>query len=886
MNQSMPRIARNDVHGNVFVLRSDLVSSEVRDALQTAARAVLHGQRGTLAEQINLARERRSGASPPARRSPAPLEPESPLPLPAMEFHNGLGGFVANGREYLTLLEGGARTPAPWINVIANPSFGFQISTDGSGFTWSVNSQQNQLTPWSNDPVSDTPGEVIYVRDEETGELWTPTALPIRQKNGRYLVYHGQGYSRFEFDAHGISLELLQYVPVDDSIKIGRLKITNHSGRPRKLSVTAYVEWRLGSSQREGKTSISTEIDGDTGALLAQNPSNNEFGERVAFLDMNGLQTSWTGDRTEFIGRDGALDRPVGLSDGAQLSNRVGAGQDACGAVKTLVSLAPVESVEIAVFIGQCGTKREASDLLLKYRKTDLGAVLQDVRHQWDNILDTVQIKTPDRALDVLVNRWLPYQTLSCRVWARTGFYQASGAFGFRDQLQDVMSLCVSRPDIAREHLLRAAGRQFPEGDVQHWWLPESGRGIRTRVSDDRVWLAFVAAHYINVTGDVAILDELVPFLDGPLLQPEQREAFFRPISSTTSASLFEHCALALESSLATGSHGLPLIGTGDWNDGMDRVGEQGKGESVWLGWFLCSTLTSFAKIAEERGDTDRSREWIRHAMDLKQSLDREAWDGDWYRRAFFDDGTALGSVANSNCRIDSIAQSWAVISRAAEPARAVRAMAAFDKYLVQRDQKLALLFTPPFDSPSNDPGYIKGYPPGIRENGGQYTHAAAWAAQAYTMLGDGDKAHELLSMMNPIHHSDSPTEMQRFRVEPYVVAADVYSVPPHVGRGGWTWYTGSAAWIYRVALERLLGFRRQGNHLLLDPCIPRGWPGFMISYRHGSARYEISVENPLSVCSGILAVKVDGNTITGDQKNLIPLSDDGATHRVLLVLG
>jgi len=886
MNQSMPRTSPGSGHGNVFVLRNDLVSNEVRDALHAAARAVLHGQRGTLADQINLARERRSGAAPPPRKASLPLVSMSPLPVPPVEFFNGLGGFVEKGREYLTVLEGIERTPAPWINVIANPFFGFQVSTDGSGFTWSINSQQNQLTPWSNDPVSDPAGEVIYVRDEETGALWTPTAQPIRQRNGRYSAYHGQGYSRFEHTSHGIALELLQYVPIDDSIKIARLKITNQSAQPRRLSVTTYVEWLLGSSQRTGKPSIMTEIDAGTGALLAQNPWNNEFGERVTFLDMNGRQTSWTGDRAEFIGREGSLDSPAALNAGAQLSNRVGAGLDACGALKSMVNLAAAGTVEVVVFLGQAATRQEASNLLNKYRTADLDEVFEKVKHQWDEILETVQIRTPDRAMDLLVNRWLPYQTLSCRVWARTGFYQASGAYGFRDQLQDVMALCLSRPDIAREHLLRAAGRQFPEGDVQHWWLPESGRGIRTRVSDDRVWLAFVAAHYLKVTGDTAILDELVPFLEAPVLRPEERDMFSQPVTSTTSASLFDHCALAIETSLARGAHGLPLMGTGDWNDGMDRVGELGKGESVWLGCFLFSTLTSFAKLAEERGDTDRSSEWNRHALDLKQAIDNEAWDGDWYRRAFFDDGTPLGSVANSNCRIDSIAQSWAVISRAAEPVRAARAMAAMDKYLIQRDQKLALLFTPPFDSPENDPGYIKGYPPGIRENGGQYTHAAAWAAQAFAMLGDGDKAHEILSMLNPINHANSPAAMQRFKVEPYVVPADVYSVPPHVGRGGWTWYTGSAAWLYRVMIERVLGLRVQGNHLLIDPCIPHAWPAFGISYRHGTARYEIAVENPLNVCSNVLAVKVDGKSMSGDQKNLIQLIDDGAIHRVLVVLG
>jgi cyclic beta-1,2-glucan synthetase len=886
MNQSLPRISRGDVRGAVYVLRSDLVPGEVCDLLQASARAVLHGQRGTLAEQINRARDRRPGIAPPSRHVPSAGMPEIALPRPETEFFNGLGGFADGGREYVVAVDDGQRTPAPWINVVANPSFGFLVSAGGAGFTWALNSQQNQLTPWSNDPVSDATGEAIYVRDEDTGQLWTPTALPIREKNTRYIARHGQGYSRFEHAAHGIALELTQFVPTDDAIKIARLKITNQSGRERRLSVTAYVEWVLGNAQRTGRPYIVTELGSDSGALLAQNPWSNEFGDRVAFLDMKGRQSAWTADRAEFIGRDGALDSPAGLVDGTALSNRVGAGFDPCGALQTFIKLGPVGSAEIVVFLGQAGSKREAETLVAKYRAADLDAVFKAATGQWDDILGAVQVKTPDRALDILMNRWLLYQALGCRVWARAGFYQASGAYGFRDQLQDVMALCVSRPDIAREHLLRAAGRQFTQGDVQHWWLPETGRGIRTHVSDDRVWLPYVVGHYVRTTGDAAVLDEMVPFLEGPGIAPGEKDAFFQPTQSATPASLYEHCALALDSSLATGVHGIPLMGAGDWNDGMDRVGEQGKGESVWLGWFVYTTLGAFSKVAEGRAETDRAGEWRRHAADLKKSLERNAWDGDWYRRAYFDDGTPLGSVSNNGCRIDSIAQSWAVISGAAEPARAARAMAAVDKYLVQRDQKIALLFTPPFDNPEHDPGYIKGYPPGIRENGGQYTHAAAWAALAYTHLGDGDKAYELLAMLNPVHHADSPAAIQRYKVEPYVIAADVYSVPPHVGRGGWTWYTGSAAWYYRVVLEGLLGFRLQGDALTIAPCIPRGWPGFEITFRHRSATYEISVENPLDVCSGILALKIDGETVTSERKGLIPLADDGKTHRVLIVLG
>jgi cyclic beta-1,2-glucan glucanotransferase len=886
MNISMPRAPGADSQGAIFVLRADLVPAEVRNLLQTAARVVLRGGRGSLAEQINRARDFKPPTAPPSWRVSANPVPEPPSPRPPLEFFNGLGGFASEAREYLTVLEGTNYTPAPWINVIANPSFGFQVSTEGAGCTWALNSQQNLITPWSNDAVGDAPGEAIYVRDEETGEVWTPTALPIREKTSTYTAAHGQGYSRFEHSAHGLALELLQYVPVDDSIKISRLKITNHSARPRRLSVTAYVEWVLGNSRTTTAPYVVTEIDPQTGAMFAQNPWHNDFGDQIAFADLRGRQATWTGDRAEFVGRDGSLDRPLGLAQGAPLSNRVGAGLDPCGALQTPVTLGAVGTIEIVFFLGEAANRAAAQSLVAKYRAADLDAVFTDVKKQWDDITGAVQVKTPDRALDILVNRWLPYQSLACRIWARTGFYQASGAYGFRDQLQDAMTLCVSRPDLTRAHLLRAAARQFPEGDVQHWWLPETGRGIRTRVSDDRIWLAHVTAYYVEITGDVSVLDEMVPFLEGPALHDGERDAFFQPTISTTQANLFEHCALGLDKSLATGPHGLPLMGTGDWNDGMDRVGAGGKGESIWLGWFLYATLTSFARLADRRDESEHAQEWSEHAAALKESLDQNGWDGDWYRRAYFDDGSPLGSVSNSECRIDAIAQSWAVISGAAEPARAERAMAAVDKYLIRRDDRLALLFTPPFDgNAAPDPGYIKGYPAGIRENGGQYTHAAIWSVYAFAKLGDGEKAFELLSLLNPINHANSQTGVHRYKVEPYVISADVYSMPPHVGRGGWTWYTGSAGWFYRVALERILGFRPRGDSLLLDPCIPKGWPGFEISFRHGSARYDISVENPLGVCRGILAIKLDGQMLPA-KSALIPLTDDGAVHRVQVVLG
>jgi len=885
MNQSMPKLASDNTRGAVFVLRADQIPQESRNLLLASARAILMGGSGTLAEQINRAREKKPGSPPPTRRIYPPGMAEAPLPNPPMEFFNGMGGFTKDGREYLTVLDGRQHTPAPWINVVANPQFGFIASTDGGGFTWSLNAQQNAITPWSNDSASDPPGEVLYVRDEDTGELWTPTALPIREQYAPYTVAHGQGYSRFEHTSHGVTLELTQFVPKDDPVKISRLKISNRSGRARRLSVTSYVEWVLGANRSATQSYVTTEIDTQTGAIFASNPWHEQFGERVAFCDLGGKQTAWTCDRTEFLGRDGALDFPRALAPGAILSNKSGAGMDPCGVLQMPIRLSAAGTTEIVFIIGQAASGTDARALVSKYRSADLDAVFADVTGMWDQTLGTVQVKTPDRSLDILMNRWLPYQVLACRVWGRTGFYQASGAYGFRDQLQDVMALCLSRPEIARAQILRAGGRQFAEGDVQHWWLPESGRGIRTRMSDDRAWLAYVTAHYVNTTGDTAILDELVPFLEGPVLHDGEHDAFFEPTISEKKVSLFDHCALALDKSLTMGKHGLPLMGTGDWNDGMDRVGAEGKGESVWLGWLLYSTLNAFAAIADKRDD-EHGAEWRDAAAKLRRSIEAEAWDGDWYRRAYFDDGSPLGSVVNTECRLDSIAQSWGVISRAAEPTRAARAMEAVDKYLVRRDEKLSMLFTPPFNHPQHDPGYIKGYPPGIRENGGQYTHASAWAALAFAMQGNGDKAAELLSMLNPINHSSDPTGMHRYRVEPYAVCADIYSMPPHVGRGGWTWYTGSAGWVYRTALEWLLGFRLQGNMLTLDPCIPRGWPGFEINYRHRTAKYEISVENPLGVCRGILAVKLDGNMLEGSTKSLIPLADDGATHQLQIILG
>ena len=891
MSQSQPQFGAGNTRGSVFLLRKDLISEQTLERLSAVARVVLVGQRGDLADQLDRLR---APTAPAPRRARTRVRPAASTiaSMPKdLEFFNGLGGFAADGREYVTLLGPGQTTPAPWINVVANPRFGFQVAAEGGGFTWALNSRENQLTPWANDPVTDRPGEVLYLRDEENGELWGPTASPIRDHGAHYSARHGQGYTRFEHTAHGIALELIVYVPMDDPIKISRMTIRNNSQRARRLSVTAYVEWVLGPSRAAMAPFIVTSIDAATGAMFAHNPWSTMFGSRVAFADLAGRQSQWTADRREFLGRHGMLDRPAALTGRAPLSRRVGAGLDPCCALQSSVELAADESIEVVFFLGQTASASDAQALLLRYRSIDLDAVFRTVVQYWDDLLGMVQVKTPDRSLDVVLNRWMLYQTLVCRMWARSALYQASGAYGFRDQLQDGMALALSSPALAREHLLRAAHRQFIEGDVQHWWLPSNeerspGAGVRTRIADDRVWLVYCAAHYVEATGDVAVLDEPVPYLEGQVLRPGQQDAYFQPEISDEFAPLFEHCARALEQSLAVGAHGLPLIGAGDWNDGMNRVGEMGRGESVWLGWFLHATLVAFAPLARARGQRNRESQWLRQAAALQHALEQEAWDGEWYRRGYYDDGTPLGSAASTECRIDSIAQSWSVISGAADPFRAARAMAAVDSHLIRRDTGLALLFTPPFDRTALDPGYIKGYPPGIRENGGQYTHAATWSVIAYTMLGQGNKAWELFSMLNPINHTSTRADVHCYKVEPYVVAADVYSVAPHVGRGGWTWYTGSAGWMYRAGLEGILGFRVHGSSLLLTPCIPKEWPGFEIVFKYHASRYEILVDNPQGVSCGVAHAELDGITLPPGAQIRIPLVNDRKHHRVRLVLG
>ncbi len=896
---------RIDQPGGVFVRRESQMTEDERILLQAAARVVLVGERGPLAGQLD--RTERHGPPPPrfaASREPGGWSDEPVEPPADRLFANGLGGFTPDGREYCVLVQGpqppavgrngppvhGPHNqhaapaphlrlpPAPWVNVVANPAVGFVASEAGSGFTWTVNSQSNRLTPWSNDPVSDPPGEVVYLRDEETGEVWSPTPLPVPSWEPT-LVRHGQGYTVYERNTHGLAHELTLFVPPEDPVKLIRLKVRAAGNeRPRRLSATFYAEWVLGLNRDTAAMHVLTQVDDETGALLARNPFRIDFSGRVAFADVDRRPRTLTADRLAFLGRHGSPAAPAAMGR-QELAERVGAAIDPCAAFQVHLEIRPGAEAEVVFLIGEADDVETARALVRRYREPGRAAqALQEIKDAWDKRLGTVQVRTPDPALDLLANRWLLYQVLACRYWGRSGFYQSGGAYGFRDQLQDVMALVHAAPDVTRAHILRAAARQFLEGDVQHWWHPPTGRGIRTRISDDPAWLPFVAGYYIDATGDAAILDEPVDYLEAPPLKPEQEDDYRLAAPAGRPGPLYEHCVKGLERVDHRGAHGLPLMGHGDWNDGMNLVGAGGKGESVWLAWFAIAVFRQFAGLAEARGDPARAADLRRRADELAAACEKSAWDGDWYRRAYFDDGTPLGSARSPACQIDSLAQTWAVLCAAADPEHARRAMEAALARLVDRQGRLILLFTPPFDAEPIDPGYIKGYLPGIRENGGQYTHAAAWVVQAFAALRRGRLAAELLTILNPIRHAEDPQGVETYKVEPYVVAGDVYSRPPHVGRGGWTWYTGSASWIYRTILESILGLRRHGDRLTIDPCIPPDWRDYEITYRFRSSTYRIAVENPKGLEFGSPTVWLDGQP---QAEPIIPLADDGQDHEV-----
>jgi cyclic beta-1,2-glucan synthetase len=875
-----------DRPGGVFLRQADQIDPSVLDLLQSVARATLDADAGSIKSQLD---RRALRPSPPAHLVPqhGPRALPTPQPTrPALLHDNGYGGIDPDSGEYVIVLQKGETTPAPWVNVMASPEFGTMVSESGVGCTWAHNSHENRLTTWNNDAVSDGSGELLYVRDEETGEVWSPTPLPVRDDD-TYVVRHGRGYTVFEHATHGIAHRLTWFVPIDDPVRVAALTLTNLGDESRTLSVTQFIEWVLGDSRSKANQRVSTAYDTSGRMLVARSYFNEDFPGHVAFLACDRKVHSFTADRTEFIGRNGTPAAPEAMKR-TGLGGVTGRFHDNCGAIMSRLTIGPGQSAEIRFLLGECESLEQARHVVERHR--DPAAVdreLARVSAQWSGVLDTLTISTPDDTFDAMANGRALYQALACRIWGRTALYQSSGAFGFRDQLQDVMALTLARPDLARAHIVESSRHQFAEGDVLHWWQPHSGRGVRTRFRDDRLWLPYVVADYIESTGDRSVLDEETPFIAGPPVPPDREDLYLVPQVTSDQASVYEHCLRAFEASRDTGEHGLPLIGGGDWNDGMNRVGHEGRGESVWLAWFLVTALRRFAPLCESRGDAARANDFRAWADRLVAAIEREGWDGAWYRRAYFDDGTPLGTHEADECRIDAIAQAWSVISGAGDPQRSRTALDSVDEKLVRREEGLIALLTPPFDRMEHDPGYIKGYVPGVRENGGQYTHAALWVVMAYALNGDGDEAVGLLDLINPLAHARTRDDAFVYRVEPYVVVADVYAVAPHVGRGGWSWYTGSAALFHTVATKSILGIRTSGDGaggrmLTVDPTIPKSWPGFTATLRLGGTTWEIRVENPRGVNRGVERTLLDGSPVPDGR---VPLADDGARHEVVVTM-
>jgi cyclic beta-1,2-glucan synthetase len=877
-----PEAQMLDRPGGIFVRRLEQISDEDRIFFQTIARVIVNDTDGSLEEQINnrkitgpnlgrLSTTRRRGASNAGAQA-------APVNKQKLIFDNGLGGFSPDAKEYVITTDRNHRTPMPWVNVLANAEFGTVISESGSVYTWAHNAHEYRLTPWFNDPICDKSGEVFYLRDEESGEFWSPTPLPARGETP-YTTRHGFGFSVFQHTEQSINSELSLFVAADAPVKFAVLKVSNQSNRPRRISATGYWEWVLGELRDKSLMHVVTELDSRTGAILARNSYNADFADLICFVDVNEPTRSVTADRTEFLGRNGTLAAPAAMSR-AQLGGRMGAGFDPCAVLQVPFELQPGQQRELVFILGTGRNVDEVRNLIQRCRGSqNAREALEKVQNHWNEVLGAVQVETPDAAVNILANGWLVYQTLAARFWGRTGFYQSGGAFGFRDQLQDAMALVHTQPQLLREHLLRCAAHQFQEGDVQHWWHPPSNRGVRTRCSDDFLWLPLATCHYVAATADTGVLDQQIGFLSGRPLNNDEESYYDLPGRADISGTLYDHCVKAIRNGLKFGVHGLPLMGSGDWNDGMNLVGHEGKGESVWLAFFLHEVLRQFALLAQRRGDADFAEFCTLEARQLGSNIELHAWDGQWYRRAYFDNGEPLGSAENPECQIDLLPQSWAVISGVGDQRRCIQAMAAVDQRLVRTDAGLIELLTPPFDLSALNPGYIKGYVPGIRENGGQYTHAAVWTMMAFALMGNSNRAWELFSMINPVHHGAGKDGIATYKVEPYVAVADIYSAPPHTGRGGWTWYTGSAGWMYRFLMETLLGLARSGDQLYIMPRLPDSWDGFKLSYRYYQTTYSITVKKS---DAREIRIMLDGFHVRNQSISLV---NDRKSHQVQIEL-
>ena len=889
--------------GGVFLRAGHHLSEDEICLLYTVARVVINGSDGSLGAQLEELVNVKIDVPSQHRKSSKVIKDQTAkiaeIPL---EYDNTYGGFSDDGKSYVIKVEPDRLLPRPWSNVIANKKFGFLITETGGGWTWADNCRENRLTAWSNDPVCDIRGEVIYIRDQESGDYWTPTPLPLGSSQGT-LVTHSWGETKFKTEENKISSELSVHGSVNEQVKWWQIELSNNDTTARTLEIFLYVEWVLGVTREENYRYLKSGFDNDAQILFVQNPYHPDFSEQIVFTGSNMSLHSYTANRREFLGRNHTNSNPAVLEPvvisprigsiltggkllPVALSRSVGVGFDSCAALKVQVVLKPGEEQRVLFFLAKADSIAAAKDAAVHYRSIKSSHdALKEVKKHWFDMTQSVQVFTPDRSFDILNNGWLLYQTISSRLYGRTGFYQSSGAFGFRDQLQDSLALVWSNPAQVREQILLHASRQFSEGDVQHWWHPPTGKGIRTRISDNYLWLPYIAYEYVQATGDDSLFNERVSFIEAPLLEEGQNDAYQVPSKSAQEASILEHCLRAIDRGLSFGKHGLPLIGGGDWNDGFNLVGSEGRGESVWLGWFLGDLLNKYCHIAKSSGDEKRARLYSMSAEEIITNVERYAWDGYWYHRAYFDDGSPLGSANNSEGQIDSLAQTWSVISGLAREDRQKQSMLSLARHLVRENDKMICLLTPPFEKSSPNPGYIQSYPAGIRENGGQYTHAAAWVILAYAMRGDGEQAIKLFNMINPISHTLDVDDVRRYKAEPYVVCGDVYSRPPRTGSGGWSWYTGSSAWLYRIAIEHIIGLKLRGDYFILEPCVSAGWQKFSLKYNTQGVCYDVQFENPKAVQHGVEKVTVNGELVSDGQISLKGRSP-GEIVKVVVLMG